>query len=61
MIYTEIQSVEKLDYESINRLQILDSFIKESVRINPLDKSELILFLEIAELSLTILASVNPS
>ena len=42
MIHKEVQSVESLDYESINRLPILDSFIKEAVRVNPLDKGEYI-------------------
>ena len=48
MIYAEIQSVGELNYENINRLKILDSFVKESVRINPLDKSEQIPYSEIA-------------
>ena len=38
MIYNEIQSVGSLNYENIDRLPILDSFAKESVRLNPLDK-----------------------
>lgn len=38
MIRHEIESPENLDYETITQLPILDSFIKESVRINPLDK-----------------------
>ena len=40
LIYDEIKSVGALNLENIDRLPILDSFIKESVRINPLDKSE---------------------
>ena len=40
MINQEIRAADKLNYESINRLPILDSFIKESVRLNPLDKSK---------------------
>lgn len=40
MIHKELQDVESLDYESINQLPILDSFIKEAVRVNPLDKSK---------------------
>ena len=31
---------EKLDYATISSLPILDSFIKESVRLNPLDLSK---------------------
>ncbi|KAL9105337.1 MAG: hypothetical protein Q9187_008728, partial [Circinaria calcarea] len=38
MIRHEIESQTALDCESIARLPVLDSFIKESVRINPLDK-----------------------
>lgn len=41
MIYQEIKVTDNLDYEGINQLPILDSFIKESVRLNPLDKSKL--------------------
>ena len=41
MIYQEIRAAGNLDYESIDRLPILDSFIKESVRVNPPDKSKL--------------------
>ena len=41
MIEHEIQQMENLDVESINnQLPILDSFIKEAVRLNPLDKSK---------------------
>ena len=39
MIYQEIRTAGDLNYEGIDRLPILDSFIKESVRLNPLDKS----------------------
>ena len=39
LIYQEIRNAGDLDYEGIDRLPILDSFIKESVRLNPLDKS----------------------
>ena len=38
MIYQEIHTAGSLDYETIIRLPILDSFIKESVRLNPLDR-----------------------
>ncbi|KAL8762520.1 MAG: hypothetical protein Q9184_001480 [Pyrenodesmia sp. 2 TL-2023] len=38
MIREEIQSIDKFDLEGLNRLPILDSFIKEAVRANPLDK-----------------------
>ena len=37
----EISSMEKFDYETITHLPILDSFIKEAVRLNPLDRSTL--------------------
>jgi hypothetical protein len=40
MIHQEIKDADNLDYEGINQLPILDSFIKESVRLNPLDKSK---------------------
>lgn len=40
MIRQEIKSQEKLDYATISSLPILDSFIKESVRLNPLDLSK---------------------
>ena len=40
LIYNEIQGVGDLDYETISSLPILDSFIKETVRFNPLDKSQ---------------------
>jgi len=40
MIHQEIKVAGTLDYEGINQLPILDSFIKESVRLNPLDKSQ---------------------
>lgn len=40
MIYNEVENLENLGYESINRLPILDSFIKETLRIAPLDKSK---------------------
>jgi hypothetical protein len=39
MIRGEIRGLQTLDPGSINSLQILDSFIKESVRTNALDKS----------------------
>ena len=39
MINQEIRAAGKLDYEKIDRLPVLDSFVKESVRLNPLDKS----------------------
>lgn len=37
----EISSMEQFDYETITNLPILDSFIKEAVRLNPLDRSTL--------------------
>lgn len=37
----EIVSEGSLDYSKISKLPILDSFIKETIRVNPLDKSEL--------------------
>ena len=40
MIRHEIEAAGELDYDSINQLPILDSFIKESVRSNPLDKGQ---------------------
>ena len=41
LIREEIKEVEdRLDCETVCRLPLLDSFIKESVRLNPLDKSE---------------------
>ena len=40
LIRLEIERQEKLDYETISTLPILDSFIKESVRLNPLDLSK---------------------
>lgn len=40
LIRDEIESKTTLDFESITQLPILDSFIKEAVRVNPLDKSE---------------------
>ena len=40
MIRQEIQSIDKCDLRGINSLPILDSFIKEPVRVNPLDKSK---------------------
>ena len=42
LIYQEVESLEDLDYEGLSRLPVLDSFIKEAVRINPLDKSKYI-------------------
>lgn len=43
MIYDEIQNAGQLDCNGIDKLHILDSFIKEFVRLNPLDKSKRIL------------------
>lgn len=40
IIHNEIQDLENLDYESIKILPILDSFIKEAVRVNRLDKTK---------------------
>lgn len=40
LLRDEIESKTTLDFESISQLPILDSFIKEAVRVNPLDKSE---------------------
>lgn len=34
----EISSEGSLDYTKISKLPILDSFIKEAIRVNPLDK-----------------------
>ena len=42
MIHKEVQSITTLDFEATNSLLILDSFIKEAVRVNPLDESEYI-------------------
>ncbi|KAL9124411.1 MAG: hypothetical protein Q9217_006253 [Psora testacea] len=38
MLRKEISSIERFGYETITHLPILDSFIKEAVRLNPLDK-----------------------
>ena len=43
LIREEISYQESLDYNGLSNLPILDSFIKESVRMNPLDKSEQLL------------------
>ena len=43
LIREEISKEEPLDYERLSKLPILDSFIKEAVRLNPLDKSELVM------------------
>ena len=40
MIRDEIERAGKLDFDSLNGLPILDSFIKEVVRVNPMDKSK---------------------
>ena len=40
LIREELAKQESMGYSTIARLPILDSFIKESVRLNPLDKSE---------------------
>ena len=40
MIRQEIRSIEHYDPNSLDSLPILDSFIKEAVRVNPLDKSK---------------------
>ena len=40
LIRLEIERQECLDYATISTLPILDSFIKESVRLNPLDLSK---------------------
>ena len=40
LIREEISKKEPLDYERLSKLPILDSFIKEAVRLNPLDKRE---------------------
>ncbi len=39
-IRDEIESKETLDYQNISQLPILDSFSKESMMVNPSDKSE---------------------
>ena len=45
LIRREIQEIPgPQDADSISRLPLLDSFIKESVRINPLDKSKIGVF-----------------
>ena len=41
LLFGEIQAAGPLDYNKIIQLPLLDSFIKESIRSNPLDKSEL--------------------
>ena len=41
LIREEIAHQDALDYDHLSKLPVLDSFIKESVRLNPLDKSEL--------------------
>ncbi|KAG8528993.1 uncharacterized protein KY384_006682 [Bacidia gigantensis] len=38
MIREELRNVKRLDYEGVSSMQILDSFIKETVRLNPSDK-----------------------
>ncbi|KAL9123111.1 MAG: hypothetical protein Q9187_000340 [Circinaria calcarea] len=38
LLRDEIDSAKSLDYAEITKLPILDSFIKEAVRVNPLDK-----------------------
>ena len=43
MIRDEVSKEEPLDYERLSKLPILDSFIKEAVRLNPLNKSELVM------------------
>ena len=35
----EISSIENFDYDTISRLPLLDSFVKEAVRLNVTDKS----------------------
>lgn len=37
----EQQNREELNYQSLERLPLLDSFIKETVRLNPLDTRKL--------------------
>ena len=41
LIREELADQDSLDYAHLSKLPILDSFIKESARFNPLDKSEL--------------------
>jgi cytochrome P450 len=36
----EVRDLEELDYHQIQNLPLLDAFIKETVRLNPLDTSE---------------------
>ena len=40
MIREEISKQKVLDHNGLSELPVLDSFIKEAVRLNPLDKSE---------------------
>jgi hypothetical protein len=43
MIREEIANQNALEYERLDKLPVLDSFINESVRANPLDKCKLTL------------------
>ena len=40
LLRDEIDAQESLDYAHISKMPILDSFMKESVRLNPLDTSK---------------------
>ena len=44
LIQEEIGKHESMEYSTLAKLPILDSFIKESVRLNPLDRSELVIY-----------------
>ena len=44
LIREELGKQESMEYSTLARLPILDSFIKESVRLNPLDKSESVIY-----------------
>ena len=40
MIHSEISGLESITYESMDALPVLDSFIKETLRLDTLDKGE---------------------
>jgi cytochrome P450 len=40
ILFEEIQNLEGLDYHKLQGLPLLDAFMKETVRLNPLDTSE---------------------
>ena len=41
LVREELSARATLDYPTLTKLPILDSFIKEAVRLNPLDRSTL--------------------